>query len=287
MADNQSRRIAIVTDSTADLPEDVAKRDDIRIVPLNVHFGTDTFRDKVDLTVDEFLERLTASTELPTTSQAPPPVFENLFRELAAEGYEAIICVLISSKLSGTIQSALIAAHAVASSIRVEVVDSLNSTLALGLQAIRARELIEEGKTVEEIVLTLQAETNRYHLVFFAETLEYLHRGGRIGKAATLVGSLLQLKPLLRVEEGVVIPFERTRTRKKALAGLQTFAETFPAIERAAALHITTPDDARNLIDAIAPRAANTDIPIGRIGPVLALHIGPGAVGVLIKEAAP
>jgi DegV family protein with EDD domain len=281
--DEHPQRIAIVTDSTADLPEEVCSRLRIRVIPLNVHFGDETFRDGVDLTVDEFLQRLTTASDLPTTSQASPAVFEQAFRELAAD-HDAIICVLISSKLSGTIQSAQIAADAVADVIRVEIVDSLNSTLAQGLQVVRARELADQAIPLADIVRTLRAETNSYHLVFFAETLEYLHRGGRIGKAAALFGSILQLKPLLRVEEGMVIPFERTRTRKKALAGLESFADSFGTIERAAGLHITTPDDAQALIDKIRPRAAHVDIPIGRIGPVLALHIGPGAVGVVIKE---
>ncbi len=283
MATDQPERIAIVTDSTADLPPEVTERYGIHVVPLLVQIGAETYRDRVDLSVDEFLQRLTTSAVTPTTSQAPPAVFEQLFRELAPS-HDAILCVVISSKLSGTLQSARIAAQAVKDIIRVEVVDSLNSTLAQGLQVLRARELADRGLPLDEIVRILRAETNSYHLVFFAETLEYLHRGGRIGKAATLVGSLLQLKPLLRVEEGVVIPFERTRTRRKALAGLAAFASGFATIENAAALHIDTPDDARALIDTIRPRAARIDIPVGRIGPILAAHIGPGAVGIVIKE---
>ena len=280
---SQAQRIAIVTDSTADLPEDVRERLNIHCVPLNVHFGDDTFRDRVDISSDEFLRRLTSSSVLPTTSQPASGVFEKLFRDLA-ESHDAIICIVLSSKLSGTFQSAQVAAEAVSDLIVVELVDSLNSSLALGLQAVRAHELREGGTSHDEIARVLRNETNSYHLLFFAETLEYLHRGGRIGKAATLFGSLLQLKPLIRVEEGVVIPFERTRTRKKAIAGLEAFIAGFATIENLAVLHINTPDDADALLANVSARAQKIDIPIGQFGPVVATHVGPGALGVVVKE---
>jgi DegV family protein with EDD domain len=280
---SQSPHIAIVTDSTADLPEDVRERLKIFSVPLNVHFGDETFRDRVDISGEEFIRRLTSSSELPTTSQPSPGVFEDLFRDLS-RSHEAIVCVLLSSKLSGTFQSAQIAADAVSDVVAVELVDSLNSSLALGLQVVRAHELREAGTSHSDIARILRNETNSYHLLFFAETLEYLHRGGRIGKAATLFGSMLQLKPLIRVEEGVVIPFERTRTRKKAIAGLESFVAGFAAIESLAVLHINTPDDADALLATVSSRARKTDIPIGLFGPVVATHVGPGALGVVIKE---
>jgi DegV family protein with EDD domain len=278
------KRIAVVTDSTSDLPPDVVASREIHVIPLNVHFGVEIFFDRVNLSSEEFLRRLTSTSELPTTSQPSVGAFEELFREIART-HDQILCVLLSSRLSGTIQSAQLAAQAVAEDIEVEVVDSMNSSLGLGFQAVRACELRDAGTDLKEIARILHAETTKYHLVFFADTLEFLHRGGRIGKAATMVGSLLQLKPLIRVEEGVVIPFERTRTRKKALAGLQTFVEGFAAIDTVAALHVDTPDDAQALIEAIAPRANQMIVPVGKIGPVLATHIGPGAVGVVVRES--
>lgn len=282
---SDSRRVAIVTDSTSDLPPDVRERYGIRSIPLNVHFGDETFLDRVDISSEEFLQRLTGSTLMPSTSQPSAGVFEQFFRDVARdEQADIIICILLSSKLSGTYQSAVLAAETVKETVRVEIVDSLNSSLALGLQAIRARELTDAGEPVEETVRLLRAETGRYHLVFFAETLDYLHRGGRIGRAATLVGSLLQLKPLLRVEEGVVIPFERTRTRKKALAGLEAFVNSFAAVDTVSVLHIDTPEDAQTIYDAVRAKADREIVPIGQFGPVLAAHIGPGAVGVVVRE---
>jgi DegV family protein with EDD domain len=280
---SQPQRIAIVTDSTADLPPDVYAEQGIVPIPLNVHIGDETFRDRVDIDSEEFLRRLKESPQLPTTSTPAAGVFEQHFRDLA-QNHDEILCVLLSSKLSATYQSAQIAAQAVADTIKVELVDSLNSSLALGFQAIRARELRDAGNSLDDIARTLRGETNLYHLVFFAETLEYLHRGGRIGKAATLVGSVLQLKPLMRVEEGVVVPFERTRTRKKALAGLASFVNGFASIDTVAVLHINTPDDAQAILEVVAPRANRMIVPIGQFGPVLAAHIGPGAVGVVVRE---
>lgn len=281
----QPPRVAVVTDSTADLTPDVAARYGITVVPLNVHFGQQTFRDQIDLSTDEFMTRLETAGKLPTTSQPSVGAFESAFRELA-KTHDEIIAVLISSRLSGTVQSAQLAAEGVADSIQVEIVDSRNASYALGFQAIHASELASAGHSAAEIAATLQVALTSYHLVFFVETLEHLRRGGRIGKAAQLVGSILSLKPLLRVDEGQVVPFERTRTRKKALGALVDFARDVRGIERAAVIYNTTPDDARSLVAEIAPLSADHDVPIVKFGPVIATHIGPGAVGLVIKETA-
>lgn len=281
----QPPRVAVVTDSTADLTPDIAARYGITVVPLNVHFGQQTFRDQVDLSTDEFMARLATSGKLPTTSQPSVGAFETAFRELA-KTHDEIVAVLLSSRLSGTVQSAQLAAEGVADAIQVEIVDSLNVSYALGLQAIRATELAATGHSAAEIAATLHVELTSYHLVFFVETLEHLRRGGRIGKAAQLVGSVLNLKPLLRVDEGQVVPFERTRTRKKALAALVNFARDMHGIDRVAVIYNTTPDDANALIADIAPLNADPDVPIVNFGPVIATHLGPGVVGLAIKETA-
>jgi DegV family protein with EDD domain len=281
-----TQRIAILTDSTSDLPAEIARDHDIQVIPLNAHFGDEALLDRVDIDSETFLQRLTTGRALPTTSQPSAGAFEERFREIARHA-DAIVCVLISSKLSGTYQSAAVAADAVKDVIHVELVDSLNSSLALGLMALRARELASEGLDPAAIGTRLRDETALYHLVFFAETLEYLHRGGRIGKAATMVGSLLQLKPLLRVEAGVVVPFERTRTRKKAIAGLEAFVASFAAIDTVSALHIDSPEDVRRLYDTVSSNAAREIVPIGQFGPVVATHVGPGALGVMVREPLP
>jgi DegV family protein with EDD domain len=276
-------RIAIVTDSTSDLPPDLVARHGITVVPLNVHFGDEIFRDGVDLSSDAFLRRLASSAELPTTSQPAAGVFEAAFRRLAAD-HDAIVAVLISSKLSGTIDSATIAKEAVADLIPVEIVDSLSASLSLGFQVIHATELAASGLEAPEIAARLRAETDRYHVVFFADTLEYLRRGGRIGKAQALLGSLLSIKPLLLVAEGQVVPLERARTRTRAVSGLVEFAKGFPKSHRLGVLHSTTSEDAEALVMQLEPFAPVSEIVVARFGPVILTHLGPGAMGVVIQE---
>lgn len=284
MAD--TTRVAIVTDSTADMPAEVRERHGITMVPLNVHLGDQTWRDQVDLNTPHFMELLAESDQFPTTSQPSAGVFEQVFRELA-ETHDAIVCVLISSRLSGTVQSAQIAADAVADTIPVEIVDSLNASLGCGFQALHAKRLADAGERAEAIATTLRAQTSRYHTIFFVETLDHIRRGGRIGKAASLVGSMLQLKPLLRIDEGQVVPFERTRTRRKATAALVDFAENLTGIERIGVLHNTTPDDAEALYGRVAHLARHeSEIPIALVGPVLGTHVGPGTLGLAIEVAA-
>jgi DegV family protein with EDD domain len=279
-------RVAIVTDSTADLPDEVRERHGITMLPLNVHLGGRTWRDQVDLTTPQFMELLAHTDEFPTTSQPATGVFEQVFRELA-ETHDEIVCVLISSRLSGTVQSAQIAADAVKDTIRVEVVDSLNASLGCGFQVLHAQRLADAGERAEPIASQLRAQTGRYHIIFFVETLEHIRRGGRIGKAASLVGSMLQLKPLLRIDEGQVVPFERTRTRRKAIAALVEFAENLNGVERIGVLHNTTPEDAEVLHARVAHLARQqTEVPITLFGPVLGTHVGPGTLGLALEVSA-
>lgn len=284
MAD--TARVAIVTDSTADLPTDVRERHGITMVPLNVHLGDRTWRDQVDLTTPRFMGLLAESEAFPTTSQPSAGVFEQTFRDLA-KTHDEIVCVLISSRLSGTVQSAQIAAEAVRDAIHVEVVDSLNASLGCGFQVLHAQRLADAGERAEAIAARLRAQTGRYHIIFFVETLDHIRRGGRIGKAASLVGSMLKLKPLLRIDEGQVVPFERTRTRRKATDALVEFAENLSGIERIATLYNTTPEDAEALHARVAHLARQeTEVPIALFGPVLGTHVGPGTLGLAIEVSA-
>jgi len=279
-----SRSIAIVTDSTSDLSAELRQRYGIAVVPLNVHFGQETLRDGVDVSPAAFMEKLSKSGTLPTTSHPAASLFEATFRSLA-ETHDQILCVLGSSKLSGTVQSARIAAGSVADRVPVEVVDSMNVASALGFQAIRAAQLADEATPLPDIVATLAGEMDSYHLVFFVDTLEHLRRGGRIGKAAQVLGSLLQLKPLLRVEEGQVVPFERTRTRPRAVATLIDFATELRDIDQVAVLYNTTPDEARELARSLGDALGLTDVPVVHIGSVISAHVGPGVLGIAVKEA--
>lgn len=280
-------RVAIVTDSTADLPSELRARLDIAMVPLNVHIGDDTYRDQIELSNEEFMRRLESSGDLPSTSQPSPGQFQRAFEEIAASNnYDEIVCVLISSRLSGAVQSAQIAADAVQGSITVEVVDSLNSSLGCGFQVLKAHQLAARGLTAAEIATQLRGQVDHYHVIFFVETLDHIRRGGRIGKAASLVGAALQLKPLLRIDEGQVVPFERARTRKKAIDTLVNFAENLPDIERITVLHNTTPQDADDLYERVRPLVnQEPEVAVATFGPVLSTHVGPGTLGLAIEVA--
>lgn len=275
-----ARRVAVVTDSTCDIDKDLVAARGITVVPLNVHFGDEVYRDQVDITTDEFMAKMATAEKLPTTSQPSVGTFETAFR---ATGATEIICPLLSSRLSGTYQSAQIAAQNLAGEIHVELVDTLNVSYGLGFQVLRAADLADEGLDAASIAQTLRNEIWRYHVVFFVETLEHIRRGGRIGKAAQMVGSLLQLKPLLRIDEGQVVPYERTRTRSRAMRALADFATDNIVPEEIAVLYNTTPDDAAKLAESLRPATPEMDIRLVKLGPVIDSHIGPDVLGVVVK----
>ena len=279
-------KIAVVVDSTSDLPDAERDRLAITVVPLNVHFGDEVLRDNVDITPNQFLERLMTARQLPTTSQPSPALFEQAFRDLATD-HDAVIAITLSSKLSGTFQSANIAAEAVSDTIRVEVIDSQMASVALALQAVRAAELAAKSDDLDAIVQQLRAEVASYQLVFFADTLDLLQRGGRIGKAASMVGSVLKIKPLLRVDEGQVVPYERARTRSKAIDGLVDFVLAVPSVGYLGILHDGNLRDAGIIRDRVAERVPSDRILYSQYGPVLGAHIGPGALGVSVLEGPP
>ena len=276
--------IALICDSTADVPEHVRHELDVQIVPLNVHFGDEVLHDYVDVSPSAFLRRLETTGELPRSSQPSPALFTAAF-ETAAKNHDAICVVTISSKLSGTHQSVLLAAQSSDLAIPIRIVDSLSASIGLGLQVERARSLVDAGVTIDELAQTLEQERDRYHLIFFADTLEYLQRGGRIGKASQLLGSLLKIKPLLRCLDGEVVPYERTRTRSGAIDGLIEFARQFPAIDRIAIMHDgTTSADVDTLLNGIGDRVPESAITVSQYGPIIATHVGPRALGLCVFE---
>lgn len=274
-------RVAIVTDSTADLPADLVASHGITVVPLSVSFGDTSFQDGVELSSGDFLIRLRSSFALPTTAQPPAGRFEEVYRALAAE-HDAVVSVHISGKLSGTASSAQMAAEAVAGTIPVHVVDSFNASLALGFQALSAAELAATGLPAGEIAERLRANVGAYELAFFPETLEYLQRGGRVGKAQAVLGSVLSLKPILRVEEGAVVPHERTRTRSRAVSGLLEFARGIDQPIRIGILHTGDESEATSLAALVQPLTPEIPVTVALLGPVLLTHLGPGAMGIAI-----
>ncbi|CAA9558394.1 MAG: hypothetical protein AVDCRST_MAG59-2447 [uncultured Thermomicrobiales bacterium] len=281
------QRIAVVTYSTADLPEDLRAAVGITVVPLDVRFGDESFRDGVDLTNDAFMERLARVKLSPGTSQPSPARFEEVFRALAVD-HDAIVAVLLSAKLSGMLNSAAVATAAVAPLVPIELVDSRSGSVALGFQGLRAAELAA-GTDAPAIAEALRAEVQRHQVVFFVYTLEYLQPGGRIGRAVALISGMLQLKPMLRIDEGQVVPWERTRTRSRALAGQIDVARGLPAIERVAALYSSDRTEGIAFADRIASELSlpREQVVVAQIGPTVATRIGPGAMGIAVVEAVP
>jgi DegV family protein with EDD domain len=269
--------VRIVTDSTADLTPEQQRAAGITVVPLNVHFGDEVFRDHVDLSSDEFFRRLKASPQLPRTSQPSVGAFEEAYRTLR-EGGDEIVSVHLSSKVSGTYNSALMAAQSVGDGA-IEVVDSLSTSMALGFMALEGARLARSGKDRKAIVERLKALVPKGRVICVVDTLTYLERGGRIGKARALLGSLLNVKPILQLKDGEVVPLGRARGRPQALSRLVELLERDGKVSQLAIMHGAAQSDAEQLRDRVASRYPGLDILLTEIGAVLGTHTGPGVIG--------
>ncbi len=210
--------IAIITDSTSYLPENFCKEYAITVLPQILIWGTETMRDGVDIQPTQFYERLLNAKTMPSTSQVTPAAFKDAYEKLGGEGTE-ILAVLISSRLSGTIDSA-VQAKEMMPDVPVTIFDSLTAAMALGFQTLAAARAIADGANMEEAVKVLEKVRDNTGVILTPESLEYLHRGGRIGNASRFLGTALNIKPILQVYEGRVEPLERVRTRRKALQRL-------------------------------------------------------------------
>jgi DegV family protein with EDD domain len=271
-------RVAIVTDSTADLPAGLALEREITIVPLTVTVDGRDYLDGVQITPERFYPLLAASGRPATTSQPAPARFEESYLRLL-ESHDSIVSLHISSKLSGTYAAALQAAQAVGDE-RVAVVDSELASVALGLMTLAAAEMAARGADPATIAGELDEVRTSMHTVFTVSTLEYLRRGGRIGRASALVGSVLQVKPVLTLESGEVSPLERVRTYDRALSRM---VELTTGVDRghgicAAVAHAVNGDVASRLADSIADRSES--LLIQSLGPVVGAHTGPGAMAI-------
>ncbi len=276
--------IRIVTDSTADIPPELAEQHAITVVPLIVLFGDEQLRDGVDITSEKFFRRLVREPILPTTSQPSVGAFREVYERLRDEGATEIVSIHVSAKLSRTIESARQAA-AELDGVRVTHINSELTTLGLGLGVIAAAQAVEAGNTVEEVEATARDHFRRTHLFILVDTLEYLRRGGRIGRAQELIGSLLQFKPLLALEDGEVVPIGRARTKARAIEELLRRAAEFRPIAEAMAVHATTPEDLEYLVERIHGIAPDAPITLGRVTPVIGVHTGPGALAFAVVTA--
>jgi DegV family protein with EDD domain len=274
--------VRVVTDSTADLPAEVARELDITVVPLTVHFGEETFYDGVDITSGQFFDRLRAAKDLPRTSQPSVGAFQEAYARLEGEA-DAIVSIHISSRLSGTYNAAVLAAEGV-SGPPVRVVDSRTASLGLGIAAMEAARAARDGADLETVVHVAERTLDGISIVFTLDTLEYLARGGRIGRASAFLGTLLNIKPVLTVEDGEIAPVERVRTRAKALDRLCDLLLDRPAVRLGAVLHGQCPEDAERLLARLRARYPGVPVMTGQVGPVIGVYTGPGVIGMCLLE---
>ncbi len=276
--------VKIVTDSLSDITDDLAQELGITVVPLTVFFGHESFLDRVTITTDEFYHRLVYGTVWPTTTQPPPGDFVNVYNKLAKETDE-ILVVTLSSKLSGTYQSALQARDMMEGKCRIEIIDSLKVAMSLGLIVISAAKAAQAGANLDEVADLVRKAMPRSHLIAYFDTLKYLAKGGRIGKAQGLLGALLSIKPILTVKDGEMSPVTKLRSRAAGMEYLYNFVAGFSKVEGLAVEHATTPDDADKLVERFSSVFPKERIYRSTISPVVGTHAGPDALAVSVLEA--
>lgn len=275
-------KVAIVTDSTAYLPDDLVTTYNITVVPLVVIWGTETLLDNVDIGPKVFYERLSKAKIMPSTSQPTVKSFADVYEKLHAEGYE-ILSLVLSAALSGTMDSAT-QAKAMVPDAKVEVVDSKLTSVPLAYMALAAARAAKRGASMTECK-QIAEEIREHAQVFFAvDTLEFLHRGGRIGGASRFLGTALNLKPILYLKDGKIEALERVRTSKKAhdrlieLIGDKVYGQT--PINMMGVVGANAEKSAKHLLDKIETRFSPREIMVANLSPVIGTHTGPGTVGV-------
>jgi len=276
--------VKIVTDSLSDITGDMAEELGVSVVPVYVRFGEQIFRDRVEMTTEDFYQRLVNSPVLPTTTQPTPADFLDVYQKLAKETDE-ILVVNLSSKLSGTFESATQAKRMFEGKTRIEVIDSRAVIMGLGLIVIQAAQAAKAGAGFGELIDLVHSAMPRAHSIMSFDTLKYLAKGGRIGKAQGLLGSLLSVKPILRLRDGEVHPVTRVRSRAAGMDYLYNFVAGFEKIEGLAVEHATTPEDAGQLINRLADIYPKERIYQSTVSPVIGTYVGPHVLSVSVLEA--
>jgi DegV family protein with EDD domain len=274
-----AKTVKIITDSAADLADNMAKLAEIEVVPLSIRFGDQEFTDGVELSNREFWDRLLTSDELPATSAPSPGAFETAFKQAASDGFESVVCLTISNAISGTYQIAVNAAKTVADSIPVHVIDTQACAIAQTTLVLEAANLANTGAPAQEIVDHIEELRTRVHLVATLDTLEYLKKNGRIGSAGAFFGSLLSIKPIVGLVDGKVAGIGRARTRSKAIDQLLSLVAEQGEVSNVIVGHSYAPD-----VDDFARRVRETskanEVPVAIIGPVVGTHTGPRLLAV-------
>jgi len=279
-------KIKIVTDSTADLSKEQVEKYGIKVVPITVNFGEESFADGVELSAEEFYRRLTTGNVLPKTAQPSPEAFRQVYEELADKN-DTILSIHVSGKLSGTLNSVELASKMVES--KVVPIDSKTASQGIGRTVLIAAEAVQRGMKLEEILAVIDKSIARTFSVFAVDTLEFLQRNGRIGKAASLLGSILQIRPILYADpEGMVAPYDKVRGRSQVIPSLVAAAlkNVDPASPvNLSVVHSGAVESAQNLLEKLKESFEIKDLHVGPVGPAIGAHIGPGAVGLMIQPS--
>ena len=274
------KKLAIVVDSTAGIPEESCEKHNIHVIPLILNWEGKSYLDGVDITPTEFYEKLPSAKEFPSTSQPSAGEFHDVFSKLA-ENNESIIGIFISSRLSGTVDSARMAAEMMPD-YQIDIIDSQTTSMSLGYIAIAMARAIEGGASHQEAVNLAHELIPLTRTLFVVDTLEFLHKGGRIGGATRLFGSMLTIRPVLHLEDGRIETFAKVRTKKKALQHVLQFASEDSSGKgklHAAIMHAAAPEEAAIFRDKVQEVLNPSDIMLSELSPVLGAHAGPGLVG--------
>jgi DegV family protein with EDD domain len=276
--------VKIVTDTLSDITGDLVTKLGVTVVPLYVRFGEEVYRDRVDITSEDFYRRLINEPKLPSTTQPTPNDFAEVFRKLAQETNE-ILVITVSSKLSGTYQSAQQAKGYVQAKCRIEVVDSQTVAMGQGLIVISVVNAVKDGANMDKALEMARKASSRSHLIAYFDTLKYLAKGGRIGRAKEFLGSMLSVKQILTVKEGEMAPLTRVHSLRTGMDYLSSFPSRFSSIEAFAVEHTTNLEDGNMMAERFA--TAYPKIPIYRsiISPVVGTYSGPGAMAITVLEA--
>jgi DegV family protein with EDD domain len=275
--------VKIVTDTLSDITGDLTDELGITLVPLYVRFGETVYKDRVEISSEEFYRRLVSEPNLPSTTQPTPHDFMQVYESLAKETDE-ILVIVVSSKLSGTYQSATQAKDMMEGKCRIEVVDSLSVAMGMGLMVMSAVDAVKNGANLDEVVALMRKAISRSHVAYLFDTLKYLAKGGRIGKASGLLGSLLSVKPILTMKDGELAPLTRVRSISAGIDYLYNYAAGFSNIEGMAVEHCTTPDDADRLVERLGGIYPKEKIYRSVISPVIGTYSGPKALAITVLE---
>ncbi len=275
--------VKIVTDSTVDLSTQYVKELGLTVVPVYIQIGEKNYRDGVDISQDEFYDKLVNSPVYPITSQPTPDDFARVYRELSKE-IDEIVSIHVSSKLSGTYNSALQGKALAGTKSNITIIDSKSVTVGLGLTTLSAARLAKAGENLTKILDDIKQAINNTHLLGTFDTLKYLVRGGRIGKAKALLGSVLNVKPIVTLRDGEIVPIGNVRTRAKAIEKLFESVKNALNILEISVVHSTTPDEARELRDRLSSLVSSDRIHLEQLGPALGVHGGPGTLIVAFRN---